>query len=230
MGFTQKKVTRKELLKEPDQFISFSGRLIAFGRRHRNRLLYATVAVLALMVAFTAVRYFTARAENKAFALLDAYTAQYRQHLSADGPQAAWQAVHDGFESLIDDYGGRTGGQLARIRYGGICYAAGRFEEAVVHYRQALADFEQEPFYRALVLSGLGYAHRQKHDWAEAAECFGRVVETPGAPLRDKALFVLAGVHAAQGDTDAAQAAYRRLLEEFPASNYAPVARERMTS
>jgi hypothetical protein len=31
--------TRKQLLKEPDQFITFSGKLIAFGRTHLKTIL-----------------------------------------------------------------------------------------------------------------------------------------------------------------------------------------------
>lgn len=227
---TGNKMSRKELLKEPDQFITVSGRLIAFGRRHQRPLIYGAAAVLVLLVAFTAVRYFTARAENRAFALLDAHTAQYRQRLAAEGPQAALEAVADDFESLIADYGGRTGGRLARVRYGDVCYAAGRYERAVELYRGALADFEDEPFYRSLLLTGLGYAYQQQGDAARAAEFFGRVVEAPDAPLRDESLFMLAQTRAAQGDAGAARAAYRRLLDEHPQSTYAPLARERIRS
>ena len=135
MAGVHKKVTRKELLKEPDQFITFSGRLIAFGQRYRRQLTYTGMSVLALLVVFTATRYFIARSENRAFALLDQYSIQYRQALSGKGAGPAMEAVQQGFETLIDGYGSRTAGRLARIRYGDICYAAGRYERQRGRYQ-----------------------------------------------------------------------------------------------
>ena len=227
MASFQKKVTRKELLKEPDQFITFSGRLIAFGQRYRRSITYTVMAVLALLAVFTAVRYFTARAEIRAFALLDQYTAAY-QTARAEGPLKALETVQARFDALIADYGGRTGGRLARIRYGDICYAAGRSEQAVALYEQALKDFSGEPFYRALLLNCLAQAHWQNQSLEQAADYFRQVVNTPGAPLQDKALFGLADVYEAQGKREQSRDAYRRLLGEFPSSNYAQVARERI--
>ena len=230
MAAAEKKPSRKELLKEPDQFITFSAKMIAFGQRHRRPLTYAAVAVACLLVVFTAVRYWVARSENRALVLLDQHTARYQAQLAgADpSPEKAWEAVRDGFETLIADYGNRVGGKLARIRYADICYQAGRIDEAIALYERALADFEGTPFYRALILNSLGYAHADKEDWQQAAGYLARVVAMPEAPLRDKALFVLAGIHESQGRHDDAQAAYRRIVDEFGDSIYAGVARERV--
>lgn len=230
MAAAEKKPSRKELLKEPDQFITFSGKMIAFGQRHRRPLTYAAVALACLLVVFTAVRYWVARAENTAFVLLDQYTAQYRVERAAaeSSPEKALAAVRGGFEALIADYGNRVGGKLARIRYADICYQAGRIDEAIGLYERALTDFEDAPFYRALILNSLGYAHAEKQDWEKAAAYLTQVLAIPEAPLRDKALFVLAGIHETRGRPDEAAAAYRRLLDEFGDSIYAAVARERV--
>ena len=226
MAVVQKKVTRKELLKEPDQFITFSGRLIAFGQRYRRQLTYAGMSVLALLVVFTAARYFIARSENRAFVLLDQYSAQYRQALSAKGAEPAMEMVRQGFETLIDDYGSRTAGHLARIRYGDICYAAGRYERAVALYTQALSDFSDEPFYRVLILNSLGYATWQNGDSAQAITFFQQVAETADAPMKDQALFALADLNAGLGKSEPSRDALRKLLDGFPDSDYARVARE----
>jgi tetratricopeptide (TPR) repeat protein len=230
MAAAEKKPSRKELLKEPDQFITFSGRMIAFGQSHQRPLTYAAVAVACLLLGFTAVRYWAARSENRAAVLLDQYTAQYqvRRAAAKDSPEKAWEAVRANFEKLIEDYGNRVGGKLARIRYADICYEAGRIDDVIRLYEKALADFNDAPFYRALILGSLGYAHAEKKDWEKAASYLSEVAAVPEAPLRDKALFVLAGIHDAQGRADAAEAAYRRILDEFGESIYAAAARERV--
>ncbi|RLB98820.1 MAG: hypothetical protein DRH76_01590 [Deltaproteobacteria bacterium] len=229
MAVAEKKPSRKELLKEPDQFITFSGKMIAFGQRHRRSLTYAAAALACLLVVFTAARYWLARSENTAFALLDQYTAQYRAERSAaeNSPEKAWAAVREGFETLIADYGNRVGGKLARIRYADICYQAGRIDEAIGLYERVLEDFDDAPFYRALILNSLGDVYADKQDWQKAAGYLNQVVAMPEAPLRDKALFALSGIYDAQGRRDEAAAAYRKLVDEFGDSIYAGVARER---
>ena len=221
-----KKPTRKELLKEPDQFITLSGRLIAFGRRYGRQLTYAVVAVLVLLAGYTAARYFIARAENRAFALLDQYSAQYRQTLAAKGPQAALEAVDKGFAALIDDYGRRRAGGMAKIHYGDICYAAGRYEQAAALYTQALEDFGQEPFYRALILNGIGHAHWQNQKLDQAIVYFSQIAGIADAPLRAQALFAMADLYAAMGQPEKSREAYQRLLKSFPDSDLVQVARE----
>ena len=42
--------TRKQLLKDPDQFITFSGKLIAFGRSNSKTLLIGAGIVVALVL------------------------------------------------------------------------------------------------------------------------------------------------------------------------------------
>ena len=40
----QKRVTRKQLLKEPDEFITTTGRIIAWGRKYTRQVAYAAGA------------------------------------------------------------------------------------------------------------------------------------------------------------------------------------------
>ena len=43
-----RKKTRKELLKEPDEFITISGKLIRFAVAHKNQLIYALGVIVAV--------------------------------------------------------------------------------------------------------------------------------------------------------------------------------------
>ena len=58
--------TRKQLLKEPDQFITFSGKLIAFGQSNLKTILISTGILLALLLAVVTVQQISHRNENRA--------------------------------------------------------------------------------------------------------------------------------------------------------------------
>ena len=115
---------------------------------------------------------------------------------------------------------------MAKIRYAEICYAAGRYEQAAGLYAQALKDFGQEPFYRALILNGIGHAHWQNQKLDQAVVYFNRIAEVTDAPLRAQALFALADLYAAMGQPEKSNEAYQRLSKDFPDSDLVRVARE----
>ena len=55
------KKTRKELLKEPDEFITISGKLIGFMVAYKNQLTYALGIIVALALIFSGYRFFSIR-------------------------------------------------------------------------------------------------------------------------------------------------------------------------
>jgi len=50
-----KKVSRKELLKSPDEFMTFSSRAIAFFRDHSTQFSYVGVGILVLIVIYMGI-------------------------------------------------------------------------------------------------------------------------------------------------------------------------------
>jgi hypothetical protein len=69
--------TRKQLLKEPDQFITFSGKLIAFGRTHLKTILICAGGILALLLVVATARQISNRNENIASERIEKTVATY---------------------------------------------------------------------------------------------------------------------------------------------------------
>jgi hypothetical protein len=77
----KRKKTRKELLKEPDEFMTLTGKVIGFavehktqltyglGIIHKTQLTYGLGIILALVIIVSGVRFFSIRAEKKASAI-----------------------------------------------------------------------------------------------------------------------------------------------------------------
>ena len=62
-----KKKTRKQLLKEPDEFITFTGKAITFVTGYQKQISYTLCAIVAIALIFFGYRFFAQRAETKAF-------------------------------------------------------------------------------------------------------------------------------------------------------------------
>ena len=60
----KRKKTRKELLREPDEFMTISGKLIGFAIDHKKQLTYALGIIVVLALIISGYRFFLIRAEN----------------------------------------------------------------------------------------------------------------------------------------------------------------------
>ena len=137
------KKTRKELLKEPDEFITISGKLIGFIVDHKNQLTYALGIIVALALIFSGYRFFSIRSENKASALLDQGLAKYEKYKNDKQPVEAYDQVSADFQLIIDKYSSKQSGKIARLTYANICYEAGKYEQAIELYKRSLKEFEK---------------------------------------------------------------------------------------
>ena len=220
-----KNPTRKELLKQPDEFITTFGKLVRFARAYQHQITAALGLVIVIVLALAGWRYWLQKTETKALGLLDQAIGTYQSQIKAKGPVEARQAVEKQFDTLIQDYTATAGGKLARLVYADVCYAAGDAVRAAELYGQALAGFRNQPFFENLLRAGMGHARFKQTDWGSATALFEKALATPA--FADEALFHLGLIYGLQGDNEKSRGCFNRLITEHPTSIYAPIAREK---
>lgn len=221
---TSKRVTRKQLLKEPDEFISFSNRMIKLGVAYKQQLMIATGVFCAAVLVFVGMQYVSGRSRTKAFNLLDSAVVRYDRANAQYGPQKAIAEVEADFELILKKYGSNAGGRLARVTFAQYNFAAGRTDRAIALYGTALTDFDEEPLYRAMIVSGLGYAYILKGDLEKAISYFEQVVSGAAAGLKSDALFNLGLLYKQTGQKTKSVESFKRIKDEYPESFYAEMA------
>jgi tetratricopeptide (TPR) repeat protein len=224
------KKTRKELLKEPDEFITFSSRMLGFIASHKKTIGYVCFGVLLAVSLFSGYFGYAGWQESKAAAQLAQALAKYEQ-LRAEGSQGqAVQAVAEDFKRILNDYGNRSNGNIARVLFANLCYETGDYQQAVALYQQSLARFEDDPLMRFLLLKSLAYAYVGLKDYAAAVGYFEQALSSGQKNLQDDVLFQLGDLYARLGDAPKSNAAFNRLLTDHQDSVYVKMARERLSS
>ena len=225
----KKRVTRKQLLKEPDEFITFTGKLIRFGRQYDKELTYAVCAVFIIITAFTAMRYFSNRSENTASDLLrQAMQAYEEKRNSSDASQALVETGPD-FEKILKEYGNKSAGKMAGLVFANLNYEAGNIETAIQLYEAALEDHGPGNQYRNMILSSLGYAYEKKQDIEKSISFFKEITEGDDPLVKDVALFNLGRLYEEMGDAEKSRSAFSRLVSEFEGSIYYDLASEKIS-
>jgi tetratricopeptide (TPR) repeat protein len=224
-----RKKTRKELLKEPDEFITISGKLIGFAVDHKNQLTYALGIIVAVALIISGVRFFSIRSENKASALLDQSLATYEKIKNDQKPVEVYDRIAADFQLILDKYGSKNSGKIARLTFANICYQAGKYEQAIALYQKSLKDFEKHPTIYHQVVSSLGYALEQQEDFAGAVSYFEKLSSAPEAIIRSEALYQLAWLYDQLGQTEKSKAAYNKIISDHQDFIYIDLVKEKMS-
>lgn len=224
----KKRKSRKQLLKKPDEFITLTGRAIAFAGRYQKQISYALCAVMASVLIFFGYRFFAQRAEVKAFSMLQQTQSEYQALKDATSAPEAYSKVSEAFEEILKKYGGNAGGKLARIIYANISYDAGHYDKAIGLYKQSLNHFQDDEVVYNLIVNSLGYAYQQMGDAQTAAVYFERAAATTDSFVREEALFNLGWVYQKLEKAAKSRQALQKFVDEYPNSIYFDLVQEEL--
>lgn len=224
----KKRVTRKQLLKEPDEFITTTGKLISWAREHMTQLLVGSGMFLGLLILVASYGYYKQKQSDAATQLYNQAMLKYKNAGGEKDPAAALAAAQADLEQLTRDYGGQPAGKLGRIMYGNLTLAAQARDEAVAIYISALKDFGSDISLANFIYNGLGAAYSQKGDFTAAIEHYEKIVSSTSPVLKDSALFHLGRLYEAMEQSDKSQEAYRQLSTDFPDSMFAEIAKDKI--
>ena len=219
---------RKRDLENPDEFITLWTKLFNFTVEHKVQVSCALTSLVVLIIVAAVTVYFLKISENKAFFFLQQGIAKYQTLVKAGNPNKAYLEAEKDFGLIMEKYSGRKGGKLARFTYAEMCYAAGDYDKAIANFNKLLEDFNDEPFLKNLILSGLGYSYKEKTDYKTSVKYFEMIVTTPDYSIKDDALFNLGELYAAIGDKDKSIDAFQKILSDNPASMYTEIVKEKV--
>lgn len=221
------KLTRKQLLKEPDEFITTTGKLIRWAKEHEKKIAWSLGVIFVLLILIVGLNQVSKSNEKAAFDLYTKAMAKYDAAAADNGPQEAYDRVKDDFSEIIDKYSGKNGGKLARIAFADICYNAGDADTAIPMYKSAMDDFGGDPAFKQILINSLGYAYEMKMDLDNAIHYFEMIASGESDMLKSSALFNLGRIYEKKGDREKSLAAFKKIESDFPDSRFLNIVKEK---
>ena len=234
------RLTRKEIKR--DEFVEAIERSAGFMERNARILVVAGVAVVVLVAAGFGIFWWLQLQEKRASAALTEALEVYRAPVgpgaepeTAGGPTFADEAARrqraaELFGSVRDDFGSSGSADVAGVYLAQIAVESGEVERARELW-QEFVDERPDHVLAGQVRVNLIHLDRQEGRGEEVVSRLEPMLtadpgdrELPG----DVVLWELAQTYDALGRGDEAQAAYRRLTEEYPTSAYAGEASQKL--
>jgi tetratricopeptide (TPR) repeat protein len=224
----KKRITRKELLKEPDEFLTFSAKTIRFTQEHQNLVFYTFIGLVVLVLGFFAFRYFSAVSERKAYALFEEGLVHYRSQGFQTSSDERNDLAKEKFGEIIEKYGSSAAARLALPLFADAHYRSGAYDQAIGFYRKALNAFGEEQTMLAVIWNDLGYAYEGKKDHQSALDCFQEVIALEGDFLKADAYFNVGRMHEALNQDQKALEAFEKVVNDYPNSVHGKLAEEKL--
>lgn len=205
----KKKISRKELLKKPDEFITLSTRTLNWAKDNYLMVICigsGLVLFLSLYFGYSAYRNRQERLGHE----------KYFSSLEITDQDKKLKQI----EEIIRDYPGTNAAQSARVTAGHLYYQKKDYARAVSSYQAALSKGKFPQAIKILILGNLAYAYEQKGDLPQAAKTLSEIAQGQQNLLKEDSLLNLARVYQKMGKKAEAKTTYQNFLKSFPQSVY----------
>jgi len=214
---TTKKLHRKEL-RQPDEFISLSGRVVAWARNNALAVQIAAGTIVALVLVVGGVRWYV---QSR-----DANAARQFYGASELFKREQWEPAQKDFAAVAASYGSTPYGSLAKLYAGRAALNANKPAEAVPFLTEFVASAPSVGFEQIGRVS-LARALEATSNTKGARDEFGRAIALDG-PLGPDATIALARIEEADGTKEKAVELYQKYLADQPEGAAAALARMRL--
>jgi len=197
----EKKPKRKELLKEPDEFITWSATVVAFARSNPRAIaIGVSVVVLIALVSLLYYGYENRRQATSHETLETAVRAYESLAVSADSQNSSEQdKLLNVFDQISKEYGNLPTGEISLLYSGHILFKKGAYNEALDKYNQFQSSDLARRGLGSLALYNVAESYMALKDYEKAINLFEQLTRDINSPYRREAYSSIARIYEMMG-------------------------------
>ena len=221
----KKKIKRKELLKEPDEFLTLSSRLFNWFTTHQKQLTYAGIVVAGLFVLYIGGYLYYRHINKVAQAKYNTAYEALADNIKPDFDPKAWEKTKKLFMEIVTKYSLSKVSRLALPQAAYAAYRQGSYEQAIKLYKKFLSKMSNETNYQMMAQMALASCYEEKKDYSKAAQLLEPISQEKANPFRELAMMSLARVYRLAKRNEDSKRILKQFIEEFPNSPFLPLAK-----
>ena len=225
------KISKKKILKESDEFISTTSKVLNYALKNKNKFLVGTVTVLVFALLFTGWRFYVQNTEKKASILyykaIQYYHSDNKGDSSAKDDKEKYNLALKKFQDVIERYPRTSLASISFLYSGHIYYELDQFDKSIKSYQNFLKKTQSDNPLNVFAYDGLGYAFEAKGDYKNALIHFKKLVDGDEKSLSKLGYFNVGRCYEQLGEKDKAIESYQKVVTTYPNSGYAALAIEK---
>lgn len=214
----EKRVSRKELLKEPDEFMTTTGQVIRYARE--NPKLVTVAGIVGLICVLAVLGFFTYKKhqQTRSHELFETAAGDYEALVRGAEPLSAPQldALLERFDSIAKNYPSFPAGEMALLYSGHVLYQKKDYAGALERYTGFQSTSLSKSGLGPLTLYHIATTRFALKEYEEAKRLFEDLAQDTNSPYRREAHASVARIYEAMHKNKEAVQAYRQYLKMFP--------------
>ncbi|MBN2060046.1 MAG: tetratricopeptide repeat protein [Deltaproteobacteria bacterium] len=224
------KLTRKELLKKPDEFLTFSGKMILLAKEHSRQLIYVGIILLAAIVIYLGFNSYTRYINKKG---QETYNLAYYgmlKNMASDKPKEEMAGIEENLNKVIEKYGRSKTANLALPELAYIKFLKNEIDEAIILYKEFIDQLSDDDPYVPLGRIALAACYEEKMDYDKAIQTLEYITSGSDDFFKEQAMLSLARIYRASGKKEKSDEILKEFVEKFPASPSLSLAKSYLNS
>ena len=224
----KEKVTRKELLKSSDEFLTVSSRVILYVKEHAKPFKIAGGILVGAALVYLGVNYYLNYANRKG---QEAYDAAYYEVAKIKEIKADDETVKKSeelFKKVITDHGLSKASRLAPPQIAHLKFLEKKYDEAIQLYQAYLKEVPENTVYHSLALMALAAGYEGQGDFGKAIETLQRILSSSEPSFKEQATLNLARVYGLSKQPDKAKETLKEFIEKYKNSPFLSMAKARL--
>jgi len=222
----KKRVTRKQLLKGPDEFLTFTEKAALFVREHDREFKYIAGAVAAILLIYLGINAGIGYINEKGQSAYNmAYDLMGAQNTGLSPESEELKRSAELFQKVLDDYGLSKASRLALPELAYLKMVEKKYDEAIPLYQEFLDKAPKNSPYQSLARIAIATCHEAMGEYEQAIEVLNQVNAQADDAFKEEALFSLVRIHRLAGQKDKAKEILEEFVEKFQSSPYLPMAK-----
>ncbi len=221
----KEKITRKELLKDTDEFMSFSDKVALFIKEHLRPFKYLGVAIGASILIYLGINTYLNFINKKGQQAYNTAYSTLSKKISPDEYQKHLKQAEESFHQVLDKYGLSKVTQLALPQLAYLKFRENKYDEAIPLYEKFSNGVPDNSPYHSLAKMGLAACYEAQGELKKAIEILKRVIAGPDSFFKEQAMLNLARVYRLADQEDVSKEILKEFVEKFKSSPYIPIAK-----
>ncbi len=219
----KKKITRKQLLKEPDEFLTLSGKAFNYARTHVKQLQYMGIILGALVLLFFGGYSYYKYINKKGQETYNQAYEVFKNDFKPDMNLADLKKSGELFHKVVEKYHLSKAARLALPEEAYVKFLHKDYNGAVSLYREFLDKVSGNERYEALARLALAACYEQKGELQTAIVTLKPILDEKSNPFGEPALFHMARLYRLNHQVNEEKQAVKKFTETYKNSPFLPM-------
>ena len=225
----KKKLSRKELLKNTDEFLTLSGKVVLYFNQHMHQLRLIGIGVAVIAVVYLSIWGYMKHTNKKGQGAYNiAYNTLVQSVQSETTDKDGIKKAEVLFEEVISNYGMSKAADLALAQVGHAKFTNKQYDDAIDYYDEFRAKASGNEAYKTLTLLALAACHEAKGNMKEAVSILDGILKTSDNPFKENAMLNLERIYRLDNQPEKADEILKTFAKEYANSPFYPMVKARI--